>query len=121
MPVGRPCPAWAGGWAGFLGFAVVVVVGWVVVAVFVDVLAGAGEEVLVVVLLWVTTKATARISAPRAAMIAGRGSSIRGALGTVGLYAALVRIRHVGLDALGEAYPHGLRRASTTNGVSHQV
>src|SRR3981189_127276 len=49
----------------------------------------------------VTTNVTARINAPRAAMIAGRGSSIRGALGTVGIERRLLlRIRHVGQDAL---------------------
>jgi hypothetical protein len=49
-----------------------------------------GEGTLVpAVLLWVATKVAARISAPRAAMIAGRGSSIRGALGTVYSYAAV--------------------------------
>ena len=58
----------------------------------------------------VTTNVTARIRAPMAAMIAGRGSSIRGAFGTgSGRHAAvllrLLRIRHVVLNALAEAYP----------------
>ena len=43
---------------------------------------GADEDVVPVLPL-VTTKVTTRMSAPRAAMIAGRGSSIRGVFGTV--------------------------------------
>jgi hypothetical protein len=69
---------------GFAG-AAVVAVGVVLVPVSVD--AGAfddgAETVLALSPAFVTTNVTARISAPRAAMMAGRGSSIRGALGTV--------------------------------------
>jgi len=83
---GRPGPGCSAGTAGFGGFfVVVVVVGVVVVDVVVELLLVEDDEdvPVPVVLPWVTTNVTARMSAPRAAMIAGRGSSMRGALGTV--------------------------------------
>jgi hypothetical protein len=76
--------------AGGCGFAGVDVVGvGVVLVVLVDVAVDAGvldegaEIVLALSPALVTTNVMARINAPRAAMMAGRGSSIRGALGTV--------------------------------------
>jgi hypothetical protein len=72
---------------GFAGVGVVAVCVAVVDVVEVPVDAGAFDEgaetVLALSPALVTTNVMARISTPRAAMIAGRGSSIRGALGTV--------------------------------------
>jgi hypothetical protein len=69
---------------GFAGLATVVV-GVVVVLVAAGLLDEGAEIAPPGSPALVTRNVTARINAPRAAMIAGRGSSIRGALGTVGI------------------------------------
>ena len=73
--------------AGTFGFDGVGVVAFDVVVAPVPVEAGVLDEGAEIVLALspalVTTNVMARINAPRAAMMAGRGSSIRGALGTV--------------------------------------
>jgi hypothetical protein len=72
---------------GFAGVVVVAVGVVLVAAVEVSVDAGAldggAETPLALSPALVTRNVTARTNAPRAAMMAGRGSSIRGALGTV--------------------------------------
>jgi hypothetical protein len=72
---------------GLAGVDVVAVGVFVVADVEVEVDAGVVDEgaetVLALSPALVTTNVMARINAPRAAMMAGRGSSIRGALGTV--------------------------------------
>jgi hypothetical protein len=72
---------------GFAGVAVVAVCVAGVADVEVPLDAGAFDEgaetVFALSPALVTTNVMARMSTPRAAMMAGRGSSIRGALGTV--------------------------------------
>jgi hypothetical protein len=73
------------GLAGFAAVVVVVVAEGVVVVALVLEDGDETETPPVSFPALVTANVTARINTPKAAMIAGRGSSIRGALDTVGI------------------------------------